>query len=332
MGPNTPSERATRRGIDIHHHFLPPSYVEALAASGHPAALQAEAVAWSPERSLAMMDASGIGTAIVSLSLPGVSFSGAPDPAASFSGAPDPVALARQSNEYAASLIADYPGRFGAFASLPMLDAQAAMGEMAYALDTLNLDGVMLLSNVRGRYLGDPDFDALLAELNRRRAIVFLHPNQPPSPGFNDFVEFPHEVTRALASLTESGAIERYRRIRYILAYGGGTIPFIAARVTVAGMDVMGSFLKTMIRYLQRVRTMQRMNYDLTASTDPYAWRALYGHTEPTRILMGSNYPWTSPGAFARQKAELRGFEGLDQPEIASIERGNSLKLFPRFA
>jgi hypothetical protein len=87
-----------------------------------------------------------------------------------------------------------------------------------------------------------------------------------------------------------------------------------------------------MIRYLQRVRTMQRMNYDLTASTDPFAWRALYGHTKPTRILMGSNYPWTSPAAFARQRAELRAFEELDLPQIESIERGNSLKLFPRFA
>jgi predicted TIM-barrel fold metal-dependent hydrolase len=269
-----------------------------------------------------MMDESGIETAIVSLSLPG----------ASFSGASDPAALARQGNEYAARMMADYAGRFGAFASLPMLDAQAALAEVEYALDTLKLDGVMLLTNVRGRYLGDGLFDPLLAELNRRKAIVFLHPNQAPGPGFNDFVEFPHDVTRALASLTESGGIERYRGIRYILAYGGGTIPFIAARVTVVGMDVFGSFLKTMIRYLQRARTMARMNYDLTATTDPYAWQALYGHTKPTRILMGSNYPWTSPAAFARQQAELRAYEEVDRPGIESMERGNSLKLFPRFA
>ncbi len=322
MTPRVPSLHATRRGIDIHHHFLPPSFVDALAHTGHPAAAQAEALAWSPEKSLAMMDASGIETAIVSLSLPG----------ASFAGAADPVALARQSNEYASRMIADYPGRFGAFASLPMLDAQAALGEIEYALDTLKLDGVLLLSNVRGRYLGDPDLNAVFAELSRRKATVFLHPNHAPSPGFNDFVEFPHDVTRALASLTESGGMERYRRIRYILAYGGGTIPFIASRVTVVGMDVVGSFLKTMIRYLQRVLIMQRMNYDLTASTDPYAWRALYGHAKPNRILMGSNYPWTPPTAFERQQAELRAFEELQPPQIESIERGNSLKLFPRFA
>jgi predicted TIM-barrel fold metal-dependent hydrolase len=316
------SSQDTVRGIDVHHHFLPPFFVDALAQSGHPAAAEAEALGWSPERSLALMDESGIETAIVSLSLPG----------ASFAGAVEPAALARKCNEYAAQMVAHHPGRFGAFASLPMLDPQAAMGELEYALDTLKLDGVMLLSNVRGRYLGDASFDPLLAELGRRRAIVFLHPNQAPSPGFNDFVEFPHEVTRALASLTESGAIERYHRIRYILAYGGGTIPFIAARVTVAGMDVLGSFLETMIRYFQRVRTMQRMNYDLTASTDPYAWRALYGHTKATRVLMGSNYPWTSPAAFARQRAQVRASEDLDPPGIVSIERGNSLKLFPRFA
>ena len=322
MDSSPPASQATMRGIDIHHHFLPPSFVDALARSGHPAAPQAEALAWSPETSATMMDASGIETAILSLSPPGPSFTGAADPAA----------LARQSNDYAAGMVADYPGRFGAFASLPVLDRQAAMAEIEYALDTLRLDGVTLLSNVRGRYLGDPYFDPLLAELNRRKAVVFLHPNRAPSPGFNDFVEFPHEVTRALASLTESGGVERYGRIRYLLAYGGGTIPFIAARVTIVGMDVSGSLLKTMIRYLKRARTMQRMNYDLTASTDPFAWRALYGHTTPGRILMGSNYPWTPPAAFARQQAELRAFEGLDRWQIESIERGNSLKLFPQFA
>ncbi len=322
MGSSTPSVHATTGGIDIHHHFLPPAFAEALAQSGHPAAAQVLALAWSPEKSLAMMDEAGIETAIVSLSLPG----------ASFRGAADPAPLARQCNEYAARMIADYPGRFGAFASLPMLDAQAAIAEVEYALDILKLDGVTLLSNVRGRYPGDANFDPLLAELNRRRAIVFLHPNQAPGPGLNDFVEFPHEVTRALASLTESGGIERYSRIRYILAYGGGTIPFIASRVTVVGMDVFGNLLKTMISYLKRARTMQRMNYDLTASTDPYAWRALYGHTQTTRILMGSNYPWTSPAAFARQRAELRAFEELDLPGIEAIERGNTLKLFPRLA
>ena len=322
MGSGMAPLPTTTRGIDVHHHFVPPPLVEALAQAGHPAAAQAQALAWTPEQSLAMMDESGIETAILSLSLPG----------ASFAGAADPAALARQANETAARLIAEYPGRFGGFASLPMLDAQAAMGEIEYALDTLKLDGVMLLSNVRGRYLGDAAFDPLLAELNRRRAVVFLHPTRAPSPGFNEFVEFPHEVTRALASLTEAGAIERYGRIRYLLAYGGGTLPFIAARVTVVGMDVFGNFLMTMVRYLKRARTMQRMNYDLTAATDPYAWRALYGHTKPSRILMGSNYPWTPPAAFARQQAEWRASGELDRRQIEAIERGNSLKLFPRLA
>jgi len=323
MAPSaSPSLPSTRAGIDIHHHYLPPSFVEALARAGHPAAAQAKGLAWSPERSLAMMDEAGIETAMVSLSLPG----------ASFASAADPATLAREANEYAARMIADYPRRFGGFASLPVLNQQAALAEVEYALDRLELDGVLLLSNARGRYLGDAEFDPLLAELNRRRAIVFLHPNRAPGPGFNDFVEFPHEVTRALASLTEAGAIERYGRIRYILAYGGGTIPFIAARVTVVGMDVFGSFLKTMIRYLQRARTMQRMSYDLTASTDPFAWRALSGHTKPSRILMGSNYPWTSPAAFARQRAELHAYEELDRPTIESVERGNSLRLFAQLA
>ena len=315
-------QQSTERGIDIHHHVLPYFFVAALAEAGHPAALRARALAWSPENSLAMMDRAGIETAILSLSLPGVSFDGAPDP----------TALARRSNEYLSQLSADHPGRFGAFASLPVLDTPAALAELEYALDVLELDGVYLLSNVRGCYLGDTVMAPVLDELNRRKATVFLHPNYAPGPGFNDYVEFPHDVARALATLVESGGMERYTGIRWILAYGGGTIPFIASRVTVVGMDVIGSFLKTMFHYLRRVRTMQRMMYDLTASTDPYAWRALYGHTKPARILMGSNFPWASHMAFARQQAQLRACGDLDRQAIGAIERGNSLRLFPQFA
>jgi predicted TIM-barrel fold metal-dependent hydrolase len=318
MDSNNRSTLGAARGIDIHHHFLPPFFVETLAQSGHPDAEKLKVLRWSPKKALAMMDKVGVETAILSLSLPGVSFAGAAEPAT----------LARQCNEYAARMITDYPGRFGAFASLPILDIEAALGEIKYALDTLKLEGVMMLSNIRGKYPGNSDFDPILAELNRRKAIVFLHPNRAPGPAFNEFVEFPHDVSRALASLTESGCLERYPRIRYILAYGGGTIPFIAARVTVVGMDVMGSFLKTMISYFRRDRTMKKMNYDLTASTDPYAWQALNEHAKAKRILMGSNYPWTSPEAFARQQAELKSFDGLDPSKLKLIERDNSLKLF----
>lgn len=319
----TYSSPYTIRGIDIHHHLLPPFFVDILEKYGHPASAKARALAWSPEKSLDMMDSVGIQTAIISLSLPD----------ASFHGMAEPAALARQVNEYAARLISDHPGRFGAFASLPMLDVQRAMEEVIYALDILKLDGVMLLSNVRGRYLGDAVFAPLFTELNRRNAIVFMHPNQAPSPGFNEYVEFPHEITRALASLTESGGIERHRSIRYILAYGGGTVPFIASRVTVVGMvQAFNNIFKIMLSYIKRVRTLRRMNYDLTASTDAFTWQAIRGHARPAHILMGSNYPWTPPGMYARQRMELRTFEGLDMPQIESIERRNALKLFPRFA
>lgn len=322
MSSHIHSSHTEVHGIDIHHHFIPPFFLKALAECGHPAAAETKFLAWSPEKSLAMLEETGFETAVLSLSLPGVSFTGGMDS----------PALARQSNEYLTRLITDYPGRFGAFASLPMLDADAALDEIEYALDTLKLDGVMLLSNICGKYLGDTDFDPILAELNRRKTIVFLHPNQPPKPGFNDFVEFPHEVTRALASLTESGGIERFRRIRFILAHGGGTIPFIASRVTVVGMDVFSNFLVTMVHFFKRLPTMQRMNYDLTSTTDPYALRALFGHTKANRIFMGSNYPWTSIAEFTRQCEDLRSFEGMDLATLESIERNNSLKLFPRFA
>jgi hypothetical protein len=190
----------------------------------------------------------------------------------------------------------------------------------------------MLLSNIRGRYLGDKGFDALFSELDRRGAVVFLHPGEAPGPGYNDYVEFPHEVTRAVASLTESGALERHPRIRYILAYGGGTIPFIASRVTIVGMDIFGNFLLTMRRFVKRIRAMRRMRYDVTATTDAIALGALCGHASAGQMLMGSNYPWSSREAFTRQQEELRAFEELNGRQTESVERNNSLVLFAGLA
>ncbi len=154
--------------------------------------------AWDVQTTLAMMDRQGIATAIVSISEPGVYFG-------NVALARD---LARQINEFSARLVADHPQRFGAFAVLPLPDGNAALRELEYALDTLKLDGIGLLTNYRGTYLGDDALDALFAELNRRQVVAFIHPSTPPSkdqPTFGlppSLYEFTFDTTRTASAET----------------------------------------------------------------------------------------------------------------------------------
>src|SRR5437764_15229355 len=174
------------------------------------------------------MDHHAIATAITSISEPGIYFG-------DVTFARD---MARRCNEFSAQLIHEYPQRFGAFAILPLPDIEAALRELEYALDTLKLDGVVLLSSVDGRYPGDPLFDELFTELNRRKAVVFLHPTVPAInrelhlnlPPF--LVEFVFDTTRAVVNLMYSGTLERCPDMPVILAHAGGTVPYVALRIS----------------------------------------------------------------------------------------------------
>jgi predicted TIM-barrel fold metal-dependent hydrolase len=209
--------------IDVHHHIFPPAYLKAAADAGIDHAGGFTFPQWSAESALALMDRNGIATAITSLGTPGVHFGN--DAAARD--------LARYCNEYAARLVMDHPTRLGAFATLPLPDVDGALKEIEYALDTLKLDGVNLLTNVHGTYLGDPAFDAVFAELNRRKAVVFVHPETPPAardiklsfPGA--MIEFTFDTTRMTANLILSGTLERYPDVKIILPHAGGTVPYL---------------------------------------------------------------------------------------------------------
>src|SRR4051812_8574972 len=153
--------------IDVHHHLIPPAYLQAIAARGMTEVAGAPLPAWTPEKSIDLMDRFGIATAVTSIAAPGVSFGNCGE-------ARD---LARACNEFAAEMAARFPGRFGSFAVLPMPFTEDACREAAHALDVLHADGVGLLGSTEGRFLGDPQFDELMAELDRREAVVFVHPN-----------------------------------------------------------------------------------------------------------------------------------------------------------
>src|SRR5262245_51507555 len=139
------------RRIDVHFHLIPSFYSEAVYAAGRGPAI-GKYPDWTPELALELMDAQGIAVALTSLAQPGVGFVNAESGAA----------LARRCNEYASDLSARWPGRFGAFATVPMGDIDAAVMETIHCLEVLKHDGVSLFASYGEQFLGDPFFDPLM--------------------------------------------------------------------------------------------------------------------------------------------------------------------------
>jgi predicted TIM-barrel fold metal-dependent hydrolase len=223
-----PVESKAAGCIDVHSHYLPPGYREtAIAALKSVPDGMPSMPDWESETTIAVMDRQGIATAMLSVSSPGVHFG---DGAAARH-------LARSVNEFAARMAQDYPGRFGTFASLPLPDIDAALDEIDYALRVLKVDGFVMLTNFGGTYLGDAKFNPIFDELNRRRAVVFIHPTSPPcwehiALGYpRPMIEFPFDSTRAVTNLIISGTLERCPDLRIIVPHGGGTLPFLTRRI-----------------------------------------------------------------------------------------------------
>jgi len=308
--------------IDVHHHLIPPAFAQALARSGFQELVGAPLPAWSPESSIETMDMDGIGTAILSLSNPGVYFGDLQEA----------CKLARDCNEYAAEVGSTYPDRFGSFSVLPMPFTEQACREAEYALDTLKADGIVLLGSTEGKFLGNPQFDELMAELNRRKAVVFLHPNLHPTsttlglqaPGF--LVEFLCDTTRAATNLILSGTVEKYDSIRWILAHAGGFLPYIAWRLSLAnGMPEYARKMPAgMLTYIRR------FYYDTALSPSPFAMAALRQLVDPSHILFGSDFPFAPHVAVALQVSGFQELTVLSDEEKSAIARSNSFALFPR--
>jgi 6-methylsalicylate decarboxylase len=313
MSDSSPAGHQPHR-IDVHHHYLPSCYQAALAAAGLDSVSGSPFPSWSPATMIDRLDTLQVRTAAVSVSAPGVGF-GAP--------AQRP-ALARACNEGGAALQQVYPDRVRLLATLPMPDVDAALSEVAYSLDELGAAGFILLTNHDGVYLSDPRLEPVLAELDRRRALVLVHPAVPPGAAElamtlpPAFVEFSFDTTRTVVDLIVRGVIDSFPGIRFILSHLGGALPFLAWRMSMLEVSDRGPA----VRWQQHQRAfsdyLRHFWYD-TATCGPASIAAAASIVGMDRLVFGSDAPFGPPLFTDRTAAALDDCGELDSADKQAI-------------
>ncbi|MGN5632116.1 amidohydrolase family protein [Streptomyces sp. AC154] len=297
--------------IDVHAHFVTDSYVAAARSAGieHPDGMPGWPT-WSVEQHLDLMDRSGIEKSYVSISSPGVHFG-------------DDVAarvLAREVNEFAAGVRREHPQRFGHFASLPLPDVEGSLAETAHALGVLGADGVAVETNHHGSYLGDPRFEPLWEDLDRRGALVFVHPTSPPHADDvslgrpRPMLEFLFDTARTASDLLLRGVFTRFPRIRWVLTHGGGALPLLADRI-----DMFSAVFRDGSKDApSALEELGHVWYDMAGTPFPRQVPALDAAFGTERLLYGSDYCWTpAEGALA----QIASVDAAAQPSATDTWR-----------
>jgi 6-methylsalicylate decarboxylase len=313
------------RRIDVHHHVLPPKFMahlknQGIAWTGGPVLFD-----WNVPIALEMMERQGIATAIAS-----------PVPSVHWGDQNDATRFARYGNDYLAEIVQKDPAHFGGLGTLPLPDVAESLKETRRIYDELRLDGLILFSSQANQYLGDPAQEELYQELDRRMAVVLIHPTTAP-PGATvpkitvpwGIVEFIADTSRAVANLLYNGVLERYPNIRFIVSHAGGAVPYIALRIALSGDHIPGmrdNIPKGTMHYLQR------LYYDTTLSTSEQVLAALGQFVPKSQVLFGSDYPLVPEKVVNIETTMLESSRVLDDATRRAIYRDNALALFPRFA
>jgi predicted TIM-barrel fold metal-dependent hydrolase len=324
VGAQAPSTAAPYR-LDVHQHFVSPAYLAVLTAKNATAPVPGLAnwKGFTPARALESLDRVGIATAMISVTAPGVWF-GNVDEARK---------LARELNEYgAASMVGAHKGRFGLFAILPLPDIDGSLREIEYAYDTLKVDGVGLLSSYGTQWLGDKAFMPVFDELNRRRAVVYVHPTDATCcpnlvPGVPaQMLEYPTDTTRTIVSLVAGGTASKTPNVRYVFSHAGGTLTAVAGRFL--GVQGDGASLAKAAEPDSRLHHLRRFFYDTAGAANPVNMQALKTLVSTAQIVFGTDAPFFD-GAPIVQGLRTSGFT---PEEIRAVERDNLLKVLPRFS
>ncbi|HVJ97408.1 MAG TPA: amidohydrolase family protein [Acidimicrobiia bacterium] len=302
--------------IDVHAHFLPEGYRSVLQRAGHDRPDGMPAIPeWSAAAHLALMDRLGIETSLLSISSPGIALGDGLDT----------TELAREVNEEGRRAVVDHPGRFGLLASLPLPDVDAAVAEIAYCCDHLEVDGFVLLTNVDGTYVGDAANEPVFRELDRRGARVLLHPTSPVCWEHTSFdrprpmLEFFFDTTRAVIDLVLNGTLARCPDLALIVPHAGATLPMVADRV--------GAFAMLLAPDIDVLHELGRLHFDLAGFAVPRQLDALLTMTTLNHLHYGSDFPFTPEFLVSEMAETLDDVESLGPTLYA-----NTLKLFPALA
>jgi predicted TIM-barrel fold metal-dependent hydrolase len=308
--------------VDVHAHFLPDAYGNALGAAGFGCVDGMPVPVWDAGSHVALMDRLGIATSLLSISSPGVHFG---DNAAART-------LARQVNEDGKRVAEAYPGRFGLFGSLPAPDVAGALDELAFCYDELGVDGIVMLTHAGETYLGDPALEPLFEELDRRHSRLFVHPTSPLCWEQTSFgrtramVEFLFDTSRAVVNMVLNGVVARHPRVEVIIPHAGAALPVIADRVA-----AFAFILEDLDPSADVYRDLARLHFDLAGFPLPRQLDALLALTTAEHLHYGSDYPFTPEAVVAMLADPL---DAIEEPSglVPGTLAANSRRLFPRLA
>jgi 6-methylsalicylate decarboxylase len=316
MSASSPKSPSQRGWIDVHHHIAPPDYL----TQGGPN-VGGPLKTWSLAKSVEDLDQAGVATAIVSVT----------QLSKHIADNAQLRRLARSCNDYAAKMVADHRGRFGMFTALPMPDIEGTLREIEYGLDVLKADGVGMYTCYHDKWLGDPAFDPVFDELNRRKAVIYVHPSIPDCclnllPGVNDAaIEFGTDTTRAITRMVFSGTSRRCPDIRMIGSHAGGTMPYLIERFV--RMAQQREYAKLLPQGF--MPEAQRFYYDTAQVANHTTLTCAREVVPDSHFVFGTDFPY---------RTSIEHIDGLEAcgvfngAQLDAIARGNAAAILPRYA
>ena len=293
--------------IDVHSHIITPEFVTALENEGQLMEEGFPLPQYDVESHLRWMDEAGVETSVLTLAAP----------------QPSSAAVVRATNEEAARIKREHPGRFLFCAALPLPDVQAAIREMAYALDTLGADGIKLATNVQGQYLGAPELDTLFAVLSQRNTVIILHPHRPDPVNSEVMAQTPlamqeylSETTRAVTNMISRNVLARYPNVKVVVPHCGAYLPLAVPRMK-SLTPVMQA--NKMVGNIDWEANLAALYYDLAGAHSPETIRMMLTITTADHLLYGSDYPYVAPQVLTQGLARMKQYL-TDEPDLAPFK------------
>ena len=290
--------------IDVHSHIITPEFLSALESEGRLMDEGFPLPKYDADAHLKWMDEVGVQTSVLTLAAPH----------------PTSAKVVRSTNEAAAKLKQEHPGRFLFCAALPLPDVDAAIREAIYALDTLKADGIKLATNVEGLYLGAPELDTLFSVLNERKAVIILHPHRPEPVNRQVMQQTPlamqeylSETTRAVSNMISRNVLARYNHIKVVVPHCGAYLPLSVPRMK-SLTPVMQA--NKMVGEIDWEKNLVVLYYDLAGAHSPEVIRMLLTITTPDHLLYGSDYPYVSSQMLTQSLQRMKQYL-TTEPDLA---------------